>query len=617
MSSVVQCGGCGSSTTTLKFVSCLHALCVPCLQNSLGFDGCIKCSQCLSATQLPVGTQPLRSLPNVVQEKDVIGATGQLQRSPVSPTCDECWDDTAATVVCEICDVKFCEYHGTGHLRSKSGRGHTINPLSAASITETGSTSSGSSSGRVVQHRCALHTNEVLKQFCLDCNQLLCSQCIHTGAHRHDEHKVIDIASAAQNTRDTLSTKLSCCTSECDGVVSSAIETVEKSIRMVHSQTEYASEKVSVFFKPLIEAVKKREDCLLAELDQLRIKKLELLEKQLHQLQECVSKGESAASILQSFEDDVELLRVWSWVDASIVKTMKTAEDEKEPCVTSGIVFGTTDTTSLLNDISKTGAVADVADGTLKSPDNALLNDHLNISIELPDSAVPSIVEQEQLENIGLEISISGLDEDTTTMCTQLTPATGKIQARNTPLQTGHYNISAKIGCVHLKGSPQRLVVSATPRFDGNRCGSRLIITNDGRSLSNTSAGGGWSSACTTPMATDTGSSTLKVRIDKTASGHIFLSACSSSNPNLEHYQQDNTQCFGWYGYKAKAHHTGRALGQRWQTGDVIHLTVDHDRHTLTGRHERTGATETIPNVPGNLYWIVALYDMGDKITLI
>ena len=610
MSSVVQCGGCGSSTTALKFVSCLHALCVPCLQNSLGYDGCIKCPRCLSATQLPVSLDPMRSLPNVVQASDTELTGAAAGRDHVIQTCDECWDGKPATAVCENCNGKFCECHGNGHLMSRSGKGHTIKRLSASSIE------SAISSGRVVQHRCALHTTEVLKQFCLDCNQLLCPQCVRTGADRHAEHKVMDIASAAQRARDTLSGKLSSCTSECDGVVSSAIETMEKNIRMVHSQTELASGKVSDFFKPLAEAVKKREDSLLTELDELRLRKLEPLEKQLHQLQECVSKGASAASILHSFQDDIELLHVWSWVDASITQAMKTAEDEKEPCVTSGIVFGTTDTTSLLNDISKTGAVLDVADGTLKCFGHAHVSDHFSMSIELPDSIVASDVAQEQLANIGLEILVSSLDEDTTNVCTRLTPVPGRIQAEHIPLQAGCYNVSAKIGCVPLKGSPQKLVVSATQSFDGNRCGSALSITNDGRSLSCTSVG--YTSACTTPMVTGTGSSTLTVRIDNTSNGHIFLSACSSCNPNLTgNYQQDKAQCFGWYGYDASNYHTGTALGQPWRTGDVIHLTVDHDRHTLTGRHERTGAAEPIPNVTGNLYWIVTLYYAGDKITVV
>ena len=269
----------------------------------------------------------------------------------------------------------------------------------------------------------------------------------------------MDIPCAALNTRDTLSTKLSSCTANCDGVVKSAIEAVEKNIRMVHSQTEYASERVADFFKPLMEAVKKREDSLLNELDQLRLKKLEPLEKQLHQLQDCVSKGESAAFILQSFEDDVELLRVWSWVDAAISKTMKAAEDEREPCVTSGIVFGTTDTSSLLNDISKAGTVLDVADGTLKCPKQACVNDHLRISIELPASAVSSTIKQEQLDSLGLEISISGLYDNTRIVCTRLELASGRIQTERIRLAAGRYNISAKIGCGRLNGCPLELEV--------------------------------------------------------------------------------------------------------------------------------------------------------------
>eukprot|EP00117_Sycon_ciliatum_P027865 scpid106639/ scgid22535/ len=106
------------------------------------------------------------------------------------------------------------------------------------------------------------------------------------------------------------------------------------------------------------------------------------------------------------------------------------------------------------------------------------------------------------------------------------------------------------IGYRHLQGSPQQLVVTATaiqPLFDNSRCGSSVNISNDGHTLSST--GGGYRSACTTPMVTDTGSSTLKVRIDNTLHGHIFLSACSSRNPNLTGtYQQDKAQCFGWYG---------------------------------------------------------------------
>ncbi|XP_065176345.1 E3 ubiquitin-protein ligase TRIM71-like [Sycon ciliatum] len=584
--------------------------------NNLGFDGTIKCPQCFFATPLPVGVEPLRSLPNVVSASVVGSELGQLQSDGLL-ACDECWDETPATSVC-VCGVKFCDDHAAIHPRSKSGKGHTVTSLSASDIE---SSSSGSSRSRIVPHRCVIHTSDVLKQFCWDCNQLLCAQCCtRMRPCGHEEHEVVDIASAAQTARDMLSTKLSSCTAECGGVVSSAIETVEESIRTAHSQTERASEKVIAFFEPLAEALKKQEEALLAKLDRLRSKKLEPLEKQLCELKACASKGENAANILQSFQDDVELLRVWSWVQTSINETRQTANAKKKPCVSSGIVFGPTDYKQLLGGIRKAGTVRDIAESTLKCPRYASVHGQWRISIDLSDGGVPSTVEQEQLDNIGLEISISNYSKSTSSASTRtpVAPGPGCVRTANNPVQTpGHYRISAKIGGVDLKGSPHDLALLTTQTFDdAGRCSSDLGISNEGRSLAITGTASRWASGCTAPMIAETGTSTLKVKINKTRSGNIFLSACSSSSPNLAGYQQDTAQCFGWFGLKAEGHHTGKGLGQPWQSGDVIRLTVDHDRHTLIGKHERTGVSEMITNVTTKLYWIAALAERSDKITL-
>eukprot|EP00117_Sycon_ciliatum_P046915 scpid109915/ scgid33558/ len=103
----LQCNDCGSSSTALKFVSCLHTLCVPCLQNSISFDGSIKCPKCLSMTPPPVGYEPLRSLPNSVVRGDSV-AEDETQGKPV---CEECGDDTIASSGCENCQVKMCDAH--------------------------------------------------------------------------------------------------------------------------------------------------------------------------------------------------------------------------------------------------------------------------------------------------------------------------------------------------------------------------------------------------------------------------------------------------------------------------------------------------------------------------
>ena len=621
----LQCNGCGSSSTGLKFVCCLHTLCATCLRNSISFDASIKCPKCLSITPPAVGVEPLRSLPNVVRRGDS-EARDEMQGKPL---CEECGDDTIARSGCENCQVKMCDAHAGVHPLNKITKGHIVTPISQV---EQASSSTGSTSRSATQHRCVMHTSEFVDGFCVQCNQLLCPKCKQAHSHKKD-HQVLDTASAGQKTRDMLANKLGSSSSTCDAIITQALNTVQTNIQKLNDQTEQASGKVNQFFKLLIGAVENRQNDLLAKLDDMRSKKMLSLKKQRNRLQECVSQEETASNIVQSFTDDVELLRIWTWIDESLNKTMRTAEEDKVPCVSSGLVFGSTDITQLLNDIGKSGTVLDVADhAVLDCPDKATTRDDVILTVDITsshtaDAVLASVtnipacsVSQDQLDNIGLEISVCNLDvDDFPSVHPRCESLPGSVEIGHDRFQAGRYCVSAMIGYRHLQGSPQQLTLTPTasqPLFDNSRCGRGLKITNDGRTLSTGSTDDAWSSACTTPMLTDTGSSTLKVRIDKTAAGHMFLSACSSSRPQLDNYRQDVAQCFGWCGYSADDDHTGTDLGQRWQTGDVIFLTVDHNRHTLTGRHERTGATETIRNVTGNLYWIVTLLGSDEQVSV-
>eukprot|EP00117_Sycon_ciliatum_P033770 scpid67548/ scgid25913/ Protein wech; Protein dappled len=606
MASVQRCSGCASSEKALKYVACLHALCVPCLQNNMGFDGSITCPHCSRSTPLPVGVEPMRSLPSVVTR----GETGVGEDSQANGSCSECWSDSPATAVCENCDMKFCDTHSAGHPLSRSGKNHTVKQLSQPVMQSTGDARSSSQYTAARKHRCAMHTNEVVSHYCADCKRIMCARCLQTRPHQQDCHTVMDIAAAASKTRDSLSAKLGSLNSESTGEASSALGQVQRNIQRIHDQTEHASENVVDFFAQIIEAVKKRERDLLAELDCLRSKRILPLEQQQVRLQACVSQADGAATILESFQDDVELLRVWQWVDNCISDAMKAVAEDSEPCTSSGIVFGSTDTDQLLDGVRKSGAVLDVADAELKCPDagRAVVGEGAAFVIELPascDVSSSATLDQDEIDNIRLEVSITNLQDHTSTICTpERECKPGCVRIKSSPLTAGKYRVSAKVGGRPLQGSPHELEVSSTPVFETSRCGSRVQILDNGRALlSNSDRKGSWSAACTRPMVAQACSSTVKVSIDRTKEGRIFLCACSSSAPNLEACHQDKSQCFGWWGSGSDKYHTGSRLGQKWQTGDTIHLTVDHDRHTLTGHHERTGISETIPNVTGNLYW--------------
>ena len=605
--STAPCNGCGSSNTTLKFISCLHKLCVPCVQNNIDYDGSIKCPQCFSSTQLPVGVEPLRSLPSLVLHGNLELSEAVNDESQAISACEECGDDTPATSSCENCQVRMCEAHAGVHSLNKGTKGHIVKPLIRIATSSSTMSSCAGSTGRARGQRnpqCALHTNEKLDRFCVQCNQILCPRCKLPPSHKQD-HQVLDIPSAGQMSRDKLSEKLASCTSESDGVINKAMRNVRKNIEALNEQTECSSAEVTDFIKEQIERLKKREADLLAELDAMRSKKLIPLEKQLNRLQECVAQVESAGLILQSGSDDVDLLRMFSWIDGTLDKAIKTTEVEGEPCAAGGIVFFSTYTTELQNDIEKCGAVLDVVDcAVLECPDKVTTHDdvvlrlQLDVFTDIASSAdtttvapcitpLAIVVNQAQLANIAIRVTVKSCDdEDVLSLDTLCESLPGHVQIDQGSLPAGLHTVAATVAGCHLQGSPHSLLVSAMtkPVFDAARCSRRLAIEGGGASVKCITFTIAHASVCTTPISMHMGSTTTqKVRIDRALNGNIFLSACASGFPKLKTYQQDELQCYGWWGQTSRSFHTGTALGQPWRTGDIIQITVDHDQHTLTG----------------------------------
>eukprot|EP00117_Sycon_ciliatum_P013537 scpid37697/ scgid14164/ len=308
------------------------------------------------------------------------------------------------------------------------------------------------------------------------------SCCARSASRRIRTEKIIKswtLPLLVKKTRDMLADKLGSSTSTCDGIITQALSNVQTNIQKLNDQTELASAKVTEFSKLLTEAVVKRENELLAELDDMRSKKMLALEEQQNRLQECVLQEKSAANIVKSFTDDVDLLRIWTWVDESLNKAMRTAEEDKVPCVSSGLVFASTDITQLLNDIGKSGTVLDVADhAVLDCPDKATTHDDVILSVGITsshtvDAATASAtntpacsVSQDQLDNIGLEISVCSLGNDEfSAVRNRCESLPGRVEIGHDRLAAGRYSVSAMIGNRHIQGSPQQLIVhvASTP----------------------------------------------------------------------------------------------------------------------------------------------------------
>ena len=159
----------------------------------------------------------------------------------------------------------------------------------------------------------------------------------------------------------------------------------------------------------------------------------------------------------------------------------------------------------------------------------------------------------------------------------------------------------------------------STCAFSPSRCHGPIQLSNHNRTATKRRSDI-WPSFCSVCSVEAYGKGTMDIgiRLDSMPGHYILVCMCNSPNPPLDGYQFDKT-VFGWHGFHAESGKVWRGtnLGQPWQTGDIIRLSLDCDRHTLTGRHERTGTTQTLADVTGDLYLYISLYHADHQVTIL
>eukprot|EP00117_Sycon_ciliatum_P015705 scpid104662/ scgid15445/ len=117
---------------SLKILSCLHAMCVPCLREVVHKDGTVSCSRCLKFTA---------GIPSVRLEDSLVD--WPLSASEMKTDCDDCEEPEFQRVVvcqdpqcdgecvpaasfCVKCDLHLCEGHISVHKGKRATRDHPL-----------------------------------------------------------------------------------------------------------------------------------------------------------------------------------------------------------------------------------------------------------------------------------------------------------------------------------------------------------------------------------------------------------------------------------------------------------------------------------------------------------
>ena len=315
-----------------------------------------------------------------------------------------------------------------------------------------------------------------------------------------------------------------------------------------------------------------------------------------------------------------------SWLVTALNDAAEVGKSDAEPCAVNGIVFAASNTRDLVAGISKAGLCADAAKNKVRCSGNRKMGSDIEIDIEMEQLSDAATISQEQLMKIDVGVCVTNPDGKTVP-CEPLQQSSAcHLVTKCRPAAAGEYAVSTTIAGVPLKGSRVKFSVvppapaqpAPVPVFDINRCHGDIQISNNNRTIRKSPSNGHWCSVCSSPIQEQCGSSAIQLRIDVTQYAHMYVCLCASSSPALSDVHSTQGEVYGWYGYCAETSRGGGALGQPWQSNDLITLTLNHDDHSLTGLHHRTGVTEVLRNIPtSNLCWYVSLYDAGDQVTIV
>ena len=609
------CASCGKSSKRAKLLRCLHCVCVGCLEKHLTSLNEVDCPTCRKLTPSPgEGKSQFLALPDTYFP--VVSEGGRTRVEQPQRLCDECGEDEPAESQCLDCKATLCTGHSKMHAKSRSTLNHRMAAIdrrihSGAQVP-------------VGVKRCIIHPSYTLESFCTKCNELMCEKCLIGGqACKKGEtlHTLLSVGEAANNLRGGVQKILTGSTAgNQESVITQAIEDIETAISQLHDRTEAVSEEVAEYFTTVSKLLKVREAAILEKLDQLRLTKLLPLEQQKQRLQKSVSSHETISMLLTSCHDDCDLIRMAGWLAEGAREAGKSATNNIKPPVMSKPVFRDKNTSLLTSALAKVGDIVEEADidprrSRVECPSFLPLGEELVISIT-PMTENSHVAVIDDVFVTSLQVKVTSPDETVVSCVSRPGGSSGTITAICTPIKSGQHGVSVTCSDGNLTTTPARVMVYAQTRlqFNPSRAHPAIQLSNGKKTARNVK--GGWQSVCGKDAYTS-GDVNIRIRLDHVVNGHMMLFMCNSSTPLLNNFQRDNT-AFGWYGQDIRPrNHRGTKLGHPWQDGDVIHLSLDCARHTLTGRHERTDTAESLFGVTGDLYLYVALYESGNQVTIL
>ena len=163
---------------------------------------------------------------------------------------------------------------------------------------------------------------------------------------------------------------------------------------------------------------------------------------------------------------------------------------------------------------------------------------------------------------------------------------------------------------------------SITDSFNPAKCHPGITLTNSNCTATVT---GDTRDQCVVGATTyATGQHDIRIRMDSGADlDFVLIGMTNQPDPPLDE-DSHSPGLSAWAAWCAmhiipssEEWQDGGDVGQEWMPGDILHLHLDCQQHTLSASHERTGKTHTIHDVTGDQRLFIGLYNSGGTVSII
>ena len=441
-----------------RMLPCLHTFCLPCLVKMSEIQGAKETLQCPTCEEKsPLKDGAVHTLvKDLRKEYEVEVAQFQSKfDSEAGIECDRCLRKNTGPAItfCTSCCEFLCKACKEEHHSWRKTQNHEI-----LDINEQTSKKGNHGVTINLPHQpmpCPIHTDEVLKVYCEQCEKLICRDCMEFK-HKSHRDQCDRVEEVAAKEKEKLST--------CLGDSQEAVAALEEAIVVCNKTIQEVESKKKEIDNAITRSLNEVREALLAQNEEIRLSKITSLEIQVNELKKAKEELSDTCDVISAAQSHTpaQLLSTKAVMVERATKLLCRYRSNGVEPVQKAMFLTKIVETAVVNHMITLGQLSGGSHAT-SSTCNAGYVPHAVVGKE---RVIKVVTRDEAGKPFGIgservDAKLSLIDsEDFPIRGSTTDHGDGSYSVSFTPQSPGEYELCVTIAGVHVKGSPFRYIVS-------------------------------------------------------------------------------------------------------------------------------------------------------------